>query len=253
MDIQVEHKSGQCVISLNRPDKKNALIPSMYDNIAKAISDASTRDDCYLILIRGNGDDFTAGNDINAFASASEDSINKTIGFMRALMLCELPVVAEVKGNAIGIGTTLLLHCDFVIASSNTHFMMPFINLGLLPEYASSYILPKISGYLNAAKWLMLGAPFNANEALNANIVTYVCEPDELANAVDEVCGQLLNKPRNALMQTKALLKNNNKEVVEHMDVELKQFAKALQSDPAKEAFDAFLNKRAINKDIFLQ
>ncbi len=253
MDIQVEHKSGQCVISLNRPEKKNALMPSMYEDIANAISEASTRDDCCLILLRGNGEDFTAGNDISTFASATEEGINKTIAFMRALMLCKLPVVAEVKGNAIGIGTTLLLHCDFVVASSNTHFMMPFINLGLLPEYASSYILPKTSGYLNAAKWLMLGAPFNANEALNANVVTYVCEPEELTNAVNEVCGQLLNRPRSALIQTKALLKNNSQDIADHMDIELKQFAKALQSDSAKEAFDAFLSKRPINKHVFLK
>lgn len=253
MDVQVETKNGVKIISFNRPDKKNALIPSMYLSAAEAIRSSNDDINCHVIVLRGNGDDFTAGNDIGEFAHANDETIAHTVDFMRALLTCSLPVVAEVKGNAIGIGTTLLLHCDFVVSASNSKFMMPFINLGLLPEYASSYILPLTSGHINAAKWLMLGNAFDAHEAYRRNLITYVCEPEELEDGVLEVCNQLINKPRSALIQTKALLKSNLHAVSEHIDKELSLFAKALQSEAAKEAFDAFLHKRPINKAVFLK
>ncbi len=253
MDVQVETKNGIKVISFNRPDKKNALVPNMYLLAADAIRSASDDFNCHVIVLRGNGNDFTAGNDISEFASANDETIANTVSFMRALLQCPLPVVAEVKGNAIGIGTTLLLHCDFVVSASNSKFMMPFINLGLLPEYASSYLLPRTSGHINAAKWLMLGNAFDAHEAYRRNLITYVCEPEELEEGVREVCNQLINKPRNALIQTKTLLKTNLNAVSEHIDKELALFAKALHSEAAKEAFDAFLNKRPINKRVFLK
>jgi enoyl-CoA hydratase/carnithine racemase len=252
VDVVVEFNNEECVITLNRANKKNALIPSMYEDLAVAIERASEDTSCRVVVLRADGADFTAGNDISEFADGSKSGLDCTIRFMRALMRCPLPVVAQVKGNAIGIGTTMLLHCDFVVAATKTNFMMPFINLGLVPEYASSFLLPKVSGHINAAKWLMLGSPFGAQEALQNNLVTSVHDLEELDNAVAAICDQLKSKPRTAMIQTKALIKHDLSAINDHIDIELKYFAEALESPAAKEAFDAFLNKRPVDKTRFL-
>ena len=140
-------------IVINRVDKKNALTRSMYQQMADAIFDAKHHPDIRVILLKGHGDCFTAGNDIQDFASKEEsEHVAETAAFMRALMDCEKPVIAQVHGVAVGIGTTMLLHCDFVYAQPNTRFVLPFINLGLVPEFASSYLLPKMAGHVKASE-----------------------------------------------------------------------------------------------------
>ncbi len=238
-------------ILIDRTNKKNALIPKMYNDMAIAIENAPSS--ATVILIKGEGGIFTAGNDVSEFIknSRSEMSeVNETYRFMQALLKCPLPVVAQVEGLAIGIGSTLLLHCDFVLCHENTKFAMPFINLGLVPEYASSYILPRVGGHLKACKLLMLGETFGAQTAKECGFVTEIHGSD-LNAAVNDLLESLTKKPSLALQQTKALLKYDANAVAAHIDEELKVFVKAMQSEPAKEAFEAFIEKRAVNYDIF--
>lgn len=239
-------------IVMDRSAKKNALVPKMYNDMAIAIENAALSE-VKVIVIKGAGGCFTAGNDVPEFIRAVEEGhgeVNETYRFMKALLHCPLPIVAQVEGLAIGIGSTLLLHCDFVLCHKNTTFSMPFINLGLVPEYASSYILPRVSGHLMAAELLMLGNPFNTEQAQRCGFVTSIHTSD-LEVAVEDLAQALAKKPAQALQQTKALLRNDLENVVAHIDHELKVFVEAMQSDAATEAFTAFIEKRAINYDKF--
>lgn len=251
-DVLVENQDGICTLTLDRVNKKNALTPSMYSALAAGIKTAQADNACRVVAIAAAGEDFTAGNDLAAFAAFDDESLAATVSFMRELMQCKLPVVAAVKGNVVGIGTTLLLHCDVVVSADDAKFVTPFINLGLVPEYASSYLLPKAAGYLNAVKWLMLGEPVDANTALVHGLVTDVVDRDGLSEQFLKRCQQLASKPREALLQTKALLRRDSDTVSEVIEKELVVFSKALQSDPAQEAFTAFIQKRPINKARFL-
>lgn len=248
--ITTNIKDDVLTISINRPNKKNALIPAMYKSMADAINGAE-ENDVRVVVIQGVEGVFTSGNDVAEFAAAQEGSDNsETYQFMQALVDCKLPVVAKVEGLAVGIGTTLLLHCDFVYAHKDTKFAMPFINLGLVPEYASSYIIPRFSGHLKASKLLMLGEFFDAKTAKECEIITDICG-DELQATVDHVVTSLKNKPKAALIETKKLLKSNMSTVKTHIDTELEIFGAAMQRPAAQEAFNAFLEKRPVNTTIF--
>lgn len=239
-------------IVMDRAGKKNALVPKMYNDMAIAIENASLSN-VKVIVIKGADGCFTAGNDVPEFLRSVKEGpgeINETYRFMKALMDCPLPVVAQVEGLAIGIGSTLLLHCDFVLCHRDTKFSMPFINLGLVPEYASSYIIPRVAGHLMAAELLMLGNPFYADQAKRCGFVTSVHTSD-LSAAVDDITQALTKKPALALQQTKALLKQDTKNIAQHLDDELKVFIEAMQSEAAGEAFTAFVEKRAVNLDKF--
>ena len=170
--------------------------------LEKANVDAKTK----AILIQGEGDGFTAGNDISMFANVKdENSSNETVRFMKALASSPLPVVAKVHGAAVGIGTTLLLHCDFVYCAEDTYFSLPFINLALVPEFGSSVILPDLVGHRKAAEWLMLGDAFGAQEALEHGIVNGVAPYSELDALCLKTLGKLRDKPREAFVKDKSL------------------------------------------------
>lgn len=249
--INVSRNNAVLTIEIDRPEKKNALVPQMYIDIAEAIESAS-EEDIKAVLIQGTNSCFTAGNDISDFMSKGNDQdINETFRFMMALVNCPVPVVAKVEGLAIGIGTTLLLHCDFVYCADSAKFAMPFINLGLVPEYASSYILPRIAGNLQAAELLLLGETFSAQKAYECGIVTSVHTDEKLSEVVAQTLGKLVAKPKMALVQSKALLRNQSAEIEEHITAELAVFAQAMVSEPAKEAFSAFLEKRPVNRLIY--
>lgn len=240
------------ILSLNRPDKKNALTRQMYQALADAIEAAGNDEQIKVIHLRGEGDCFTAGNDISDFANkAEQESVAETSAFMLALADTQLPVVCEVHGMAVGIGTTLLLHCDLVYCSDDAAFVLPFINLGLVPEYASSYLLPRLAGHRKAAEWLMLGEPFGPHEAVQFGLANKVLSKSELAAYVEQVCDKLCAKPRFALSHTKALMDNEKNAIHEHMNEEMDIFLEALHTEAATEAFDAFLNKRPIDKNKF--
>ena len=174
MSYIITETNQQCLtITLNRTDKKNALTRDMYQEMANAILGVKNDGSTKVVVIKGAGDCFTAGNDIGDFAQQQDHAqVPETAAFMRALAACHLPVIAQVHGLAVGIGTTLLLHCDFVYATPDTRFVLPFINLGLVPEYASSYLLPKVAGHIKAAEWLMLGEPFTSADAYQFGILT---------------------------------------------------------------------------------
>lgn len=239
-------------IRINRSEKKNALTRAMYQQMADAIFSVKHNDDVKVVLIKGEGDCFTAGNDISDFADRDEgEHVGETVAFMRALMDCEKPVVAQVHGMAVGIGTTMLLHCDFIYAEQNTRFVLPFINLGLVPEYASSYLLPRVAGHAKASEWLMLGEPFGTKDAYQFGLLTAVVPESELSAKVNTVCQKLVEKPAFALYQTKSLLKSESDVVHEHMNAEFDVFVEAMGTPAAQEAFDAFLKKRPINPEKF--
>jgi len=251
-NIIVEMNGPITEIILNRPDKKNALTPEMYSSISDALINANTSDDCKVVVIRANGDVFCAGNEIAGFADQSETpQLAETLRFMNSLLDCKKIVIAEVKGLAVGIGTTMLLHCDFVYSCSDTKFIMPFINLGLVPEYASSYILPLMAGRKRASEWLLLGEPFGAKEAYEFGMITKVVPANELTSTVDKAAGKLASKPAFALSRSKALINNQTDLIREQMDTEMDIFIEAMRTEAAREAFDAFLNKRAVDPEKF--
>jgi enoyl-CoA hydratase/carnithine racemase len=247
------HIEDQCLtITINRADKKNALTRDMYQDMAHAILSVKNDGSTKAIVIKGEGDCFTAGNDISDFAKQTENAnVPETSAFMRALAATELPVIAQVHGMAVGIGTTLLLHCDFVYATPDTRFVLPFINLGLVPEYASSYLLPKMVGHIKASEWLMLGEPFSAQDAYQSGMLSKIVEAADIDSVVKDTVKKLVGKPAFSLRQTKALLKGENDKINQQMSDEFDIFLEALGSPAAKEAFDAFLNKRPINPEKF--
>lgn len=243
--IKIEQQQQVLVISLNRPHKMNALTFEMYVQMAEAIEQASQDSQLKAVLLKGEGESFTAGNDLQDFAGSTEkQQLADTERFMHALKDCLLPVVAQVHGLAVGIGTTLLLHCDLVYCSDDSKFVLPFINLALVPEYASSYLLPKIAGHRKASEWLMLGEPFGAKEAVDFGLVNQSTEADELQELVQRVLAKIVAKPRQAMAQTKALMKYDHQRVNQHMNKELDVFVAQLGTEAAKEAFSAFLEKR---------
>ena len=233
------------VLTMNRADKRNALSADMYRAMADALAAHRDDDDVKVLLIKGEGEHFTAGNDLGQFAQVNDKTqLKDTLDFMQQLAAFPQPVVAQVRGMAVGIGTTLLLHCDFVYCDSSSFFSLPFINLALVPEYASSLILPAAVGHRKAAEWLMLGEGFGAEEALQHGLVNKVVASDKLEAQCQQTVTALCQKPRVAMRQTKALMKHNASQVSGQIEKEIDVFVEQLKSDAAKEAFSAFLEKR---------
>ncbi|GGW95676.1 enoyl-CoA hydratase [Alteromonas halophila] len=250
--IQVNQKDQVVYIQLSRPEKKNALTREMYQLMADALDKVQQDASVKVVCIRGEGQCFTAGNDIGDFASKKDtEHVSETAAFMRALASCKKPVVAQVEGMAVGIGTTLLLHCDLVYSAPDTKFVLPFINLGLVPEYASSYLLPRLAGHRKASEWLMLGEPFSAEEAKTFGIITDIVDGEHLDAHVERICSKLAAKPAFSLNHTKSLMRNDDDAVMQQMNEELDVFIEAMNTEAAQEAFDAFLNKRPINPEKF--
>lgn len=251
-NINVTLQEGILTLEMNRADKKNALTRQMYQAMADTLNEANQDPQVRVVRLTAAGSCFTAGNDISDFANRDESNqVAEVSAFMRALVECRHPVVAQVHGMAVGIGTTLLLHCDLVYCEPQVKFVLPFINLGLVPEYASSYLLPKLAGRRKASEWLMLGEPFGADEAQQFGLVSGIVEASQLADKVSQVCQSLAAKPQFALSHTKALLDNDKDAVEQQINVEMDLFIEAMGTEAAQEAFDAFLNKRPVNRDKF--
>lgn len=243
--VKVELSNRVLSITLSRPEKKNALSRDMYEDMANAIEQVKSNREIAVVLFKGEGDCFTAGNDMQEFASVNAGmELRDNSLFIQALLECEVPVVAQVHGLAVGIGTTMLLHCDLVYCTPDTRFVLPFINLSLVPEYASSYILPRVAGHRKASQWLMLGEPFTASEGEKFGLVSQIVEADKLDGFVQSVVTKLLAKPQYALRQTKQLMKNEQEKIKLHMKDELDIFSELLTSEAAQECFAAFLQKR---------
>jgi len=233
-------------IELARLDKKNALTGEMYGALADALVAAEGEAGVRVALLHGSEDCFCAGNDVADFLSRPplrEGSPSSR--FFDAMLAFGKPLVAAVGGPAVGIGTTMLLHCDLVYAADNARFQMPFVPLGITPEFGSTYILPLLSGYQRAAELLLLGQPFDAHKAKEVGIVTDVLSKEKLFPKAKETALALAALPPQSLRLTKQLLKKHHARAVkETIAEEVKVFGERLHSPEAKEAMSAFLEKR---------
>jgi enoyl-CoA hydratase/carnithine racemase len=232
-------------LRLDRLEKKNALTRGMYLGMIEAIRQAEADPQVRVALVSGNEDCFTAGNDLMDFANARPGESSPAILFLQTLAAAQKPVIAAVGGVAVGIGTTMLLHCDLVYAAADARFQLPFVNLGLCPEAGSSLLLPELMGHRRAAEILLFGEPFNAERARDLGIVNAVLPGNELLATARAKALALAEKPPSALRTTKALLKRPvSAAVVEAMASETEQFAGLLQGPEAKEAMTAFFERR---------
>ena len=232
-------------IRLDRLEKKNALTRGMYLGMIEALQQAEADANVRVILISGTQDCFTAGNDLADFAAAKPGETSPAITYLEALAATQKPVIAAVGGVAVGIGTTMLLHCDLVYAAAGARFQLPFVNLGLCPEAASSLLLPNLMGHCRAAELLFFGDPFNAESAQAFGIVNAVLPASDLLATATAKAQQLAEKPPSALKTTKALLKRGSASAIaDAMAAETEKFASLLQGPEAKEAMMAFMQRR---------
>jgi enoyl-CoA hydratase/carnithine racemase len=246
--VRVERDGAVLAITLARPERRNALTVAMYAALADAIERASKDDSVRAITIRGEGQDFAAGNDLADFLAATPrvDEEIPVWRLLRILATCETPIIAAVHGNCVGIGTTMLLHCDLVIADETARFSMPFVDLALVPEAASSLLFPRLAGRRRAARYLLLCEPFGAEEALGIGLISHRAAAGTVDEKLAEVLAILLAKPAEALRQTQRLLRHEAAgEILERMKLESSLFAERLSSAEVKEAIAAFFAKRS--------
>jgi enoyl-CoA hydratase/carnithine racemase len=245
--VRVDGNGEILAITLARPERRNAITVAMYATLADAVERASTDPTIRVITVRGEGQDFAAGNDLADFLQAAPrgDEDIPVWRLLRALARCETPLIAAVHGNCVGIGTTMLLHCDLVIADETARFSMPFVDLALVPEAASSLLFPRLAGRRRAARYLLLAEPFGAEEALDIGLASHVVPAGELEKTLDRLSAALLAKPPEALRLTQRLLRLGTRdEVLERMKREGSEFAERLASPEVKEAITAFFEKR---------
>jgi enoyl-CoA hydratase/carnithine racemase len=235
-----------CTISFNRLARKNSITSDMYAAMADAMQAATSDAAIRVVVIQGDETIFSAGNDIGDFLEkppSGEDA--PVFRFLRNISACPKPVIAAVNGPAVGIGTTLLFHCDLVYAGDNAAFSMPFVNLGLCPEAASSLLVPQMFGYHRAAEALLLGEAFFAEAALEVGLVNKILPPTETNAFAQAQARKLAAKPLSALVETKRLMKGGQADAVaQRMAEEGKSFGRMLREPAAREAFTAFMEKR---------
>ena len=245
-DILVHTEAGVMTLTLNRVDKKNSITAAMYSTLADALDQAKADAAVRVVLLQGDATVFSAGNDIGDFLHkppAGQDS--PVFHFLHGIAAFPKPIVAAVCGPAVGIGTTMLLHCDLVYAGDNAAFALPFVNLGLCPEAASSLLAPQLLGYHRAAEALLLGEPFMAEAALEVGLVNRVVPPTECNAVAQAQARKLAGKPLSSLVETKRLMKlGQTAPVLERMAIEGDSFGRMLGEPAAREAFTAFMQKR---------
>jgi enoyl-CoA hydratase/carnithine racemase len=245
--VKVERNAGVLAITLARPERRNAITVAMYTALADAIESAGNDESVRVITIRGEGQDFAAGNDLADFLQAAP-RLDEEIPVWRLLRILannETPIIAAVHGNCVGIGTTMLLHCDLVIADETARFSMPFVDLALVPEAASSLLFPRLAGRRRAARYLLLCESFGVDEAITIGLASHRTTVDDREAKLQEVVNALLAKPPEALRMTQHLLRDGAAtETLERMKMESSLFAERLQSAEVKEAITAFFEKR---------
>jgi enoyl-CoA hydratase/carnithine racemase len=248
-DIITERTDGILRVELNRPAQKNAMTASMYTTLADVFTAAAKDETVRVVLWHGAGDAFSAGNDIGDFLKHPPGpGESPQSALMSALIAFEKPIVAAVQGAAIGGGTTMLTHCDFVYAGESAKFKLPFIDLALVPEFGSSYSIPARIGHLRATELFLLGEPFGAARAAELGLVTRVVPDKQLFAAAMEIAKKLAAKPGGALRASKRLLKQGFIDQVKAAaKLEGREFSERLRSSEAREAFTAFLEKRPPN------
>lgn len=250
MTIKTAVLDGVATIEIARPEKKNALTQAMYQAMADALNAAREDKAVRAVLITGQPGIFTSGNDIEDFmqrapGQGSDAMDSPVFRFMRALLDCDKPVVAAVTGAAIGIGTTLLLHCDFVYVSDEARLAMPFVALGLVPEFASSLVVPQLMGHRRAAQLLLTGDPFTPEQAVECGIATAVIPAGEVVNHARRIAERFNSLPPGAVREAKQLMRMPQRELtLATIRTEGEIFGRRLKSPEAIEAFTAFFQKR---------
>jgi enoyl-CoA hydratase/carnithine racemase len=244
--IDIEQREQILYLRFNRPERKNALSRAMYSALADAIVSGNQDSEIRVLVLSGQGADFTSGNDLLDFMDEPQIAEqHPAVRFMRALQGADKPVIASVRGAAIGIGTTMLLHCDLIYAADSARLQLPFVNLGLCPEYAASYLLPRLVGTARANELLLLGEALTAQQALAYGMINAVVAEDRLDSFVAERAQHLVKQPPAAVRRTKALLKRALQAPIEMaLTAELAALAEGLQSAECKEAVSAFFDKR---------
>ncbi|CAG2158242.1 enoyl-CoA hydratase-related protein [Cupriavidus numazuensis] len=242
--IKTHREGGVLTLTLARADKKNALTNAMYGALADAIDSASSGD-IQVILIEADGDTFTAGNDLGEFAAQGADSNEErhVARFLKNLATTSVPVIAAVQGKAVGVGTTMLLHCDFVVLAEDAQLITPFVNLALIPEAASTYLLPLRVGYARAFEMFAFGKPVLAADAMKWGLANKVVPKESLGREAKQVADEIAAKPAGSISAMKTLMRESDK-VLTQMRTESSIFSERLKSAEAREAFAAFAEKR---------
>jgi enoyl-CoA hydratase/carnithine racemase len=246
MSIKTATVNGVATLEIARPEKKNAITVAMYQAMADALKAAKADSAVRAVLITGQPGIFTSGNDLEDFMNQPRAGMDSPVfQFMRALLDCDKPVVAAVTGAAIGIGTTLLLHCDFVYVADDARLAMPFVSLGLVPEFASSLVVPQLMGHRRAAEKLLLGDPFTAEQAVDCGIANAVLPAAEVMAHARRVAERFNALPPGAVREAKRLMHRAQSEaVLQTIAIEGEAFGARLKSPEAREAFTAFFEKR---------
>jgi len=245
-DILTHIDAGVMTITFNRLDKKNSITSTMYSAMADAVAQAAADASVRVVLFQGHESIFSAGNDIGDFLNQPPSTQESPVfRFLRGIATFEKPLLAAVAGPAVGIGTTMLFHCDLVYAGDNAAFPMPFVNLGLCPEAGSSLLAPRMFGYHRAAEALLMGEPFFAEAAQEVGLVNRVVPPTEVNGYAQAQARKLAAKPLSSLIATKRLMKGGDQQaVLQKMDEEGQSFGRMLREPAAREAFGAFMEKR---------
>ena len=244
--ILQNQESGVLTLTLNRVDKKNSLNASMYAELADALQSASTDIDIKVVLVQGHETVFSAGNDIADFLQQPASTADAPVfRFLKGIATFPKPLMASVCGPAVGVGITMLFHCDIVFAGDNAAFYMPFVNLGLCPEAGSSLLAPQLMGYQRAAEALLMGEPFLVEAALEMGLISRVLPPTEVNAYAQLQARKMATKPLSSLMETKRLMKSaHTPAVLARIQEEAVSFGRMLKEPAALEAFSAFLGKR---------
>ena len=245
-ELIVTRRGGVMEVRFNRPEKKNALTRAMYQGVAEAFDEAEKDPSIRVMLLTGTGDTFTSGNDIRDFQKrAGERNDSAASPFLTRLSTLTKPLVGAVNGAAVGVGTTMLAHCDLILAARSARFVMPFTKLGLVPEAGSSLLFPQLLGHQKASAMLLLGDPLDAEAALAAGFVYQVVDDADLMTAARAVANRLAALPPQAIRQTKHLMRRGQPDLATRITEELELFRDRVASPEAGEAFAAFMEKRA--------
>jgi enoyl-CoA hydratase/carnithine racemase len=245
--VSISDKDGVRLIRMNRPDKKNALNSQMYAAMAKAIAEANQDRDIRCLLIAGAPGAFCAGNDLKEFQEMAKTGgglEGPVIGFLHALASCEKPIVAAVQGVAVGIGTTMLLHCDYAVCGTDAKFSTPFVGLGLVPEAASSLLAPRLMGHRHAFALLVMGQPLDPQAAKDAGLVNAIAAPSDVDALAMNAARQIAALPPEAVMASRRLMRGSTDDILHRIDEEADHFRDRLRSSEAKAAFEAFFNRK---------
>ena len=235
---------GVLTLTLNRPEKKNALTAEMYSKIDEAIIHAENEPSIKVVLITGYGDIFTSGNDIEDFLSQPISNDSPVVKFLLRISSTDIPIIAAVNGPAIGVGTTMLLHCDKVFATEDSNFATPFTSLGVVPEAGSSLLMPKYLGYQTAARLLMFSESLSCDEALSCGLISQKCESSDLLNNALAEAKKIAKLPKNTVRKAKMMMRRVEEPLTDRVIYEMQEFGSALHSPESREAMLAFIEKR---------